>query len=104
MKYAVYIHPTVHKETILKLSQNNQDRIYNLIRQFTANPYVGDSLQIKYIREKRFNGKRIYFVIFEDLKKVLIVAINNKKTQQKIIDSIRSNINKYRTYVKSIIE
>jgi len=103
MAYEVYIHPTIHKEVIIKLHLDNQDRINNLVQQFTVNPYVGDSLQIKCIREKRFDGKRIYFVIFEDLKAVLIVAISNKKTQQKTIDSIRLNMNKYRNYVKSII-
>ncbi len=65
MTYEIYVHPTVHKEVISKLSLDDQDRIHNLIQQFTINPYVGDSLQIKYIREKRFDGKRIYFVIRE---------------------------------------
>ncbi len=77
---------------IVKLPLEDQNRINNLVQQFTVNPYVGDSLQIKYIREKRFNGKRIYHIIFEDLKAVLIVAISDKKTQQKMIDSIRTNI------------
>lgn len=102
MKYSVYIHPTIHKEVISRLSLDNQNRIDNLVRQFLTNPYVGDSLQIKYIREKRFDGKRVYFVIFEDLKVVLILAISDKKTQQKTIDSIRNNLNGYRDYVKNL--
>jgi len=104
MEYSVYIHPTVYKEVILKLSSNNQDRINNLVQQLAVNPYVGDQLQIKYIREKRFDDKRIYHVVFEDLKAVLIVVISDKKTQQKTIDSIKLNINKYRDYVKSIMD
>ena len=102
MGYKVYIHPAVHKETIAKLLLNDQNRINNLVQQLADNPYVGDSLQIRFIREKRLDGNRIYYVVFDDLKKVLIVAISDKKTQQKTIDSIRSNINLYRDYVKNI--
>jgi len=104
MEYKVYIHPTIYGEVILKLSLEDQERINGLIQQFTINPYVGDSLQIKSIREKRLNGKRIYHVVFEDLKLVLIVAISDKKTQQKTINSIRSNMNVYREYAKSIVD
>jgi len=104
MKYKVYIHPTVYQETLVKLSSKDQERIDSLVQQFTTNPYVGDSLQIKSIREKRLNDKRIYHVVFEDLKIVLIVAVSDKNTQQRTIDSIRSNMDAYRDYVKSIID
>ena len=99
MEYKVYIHPTVYKETIAKLPEKDQQRIKKLTQQLTSSPYVGDVLQIKSIREKRLNGKRIYYVIFEDLITILIIAISNKKAQQKTIDSIRSNLNDYRNYV-----
>ena len=104
MGYLVYIHPTIYEEVISKLSSKDQERIDSLIQQFTINPYVGDSLQIKSVREKRLNGKRIYHIVFEDLKLVLIVAISDKKIQQKTINSIRSNINEYRDYAKSIVD
>ena len=104
MEYIVYIHPSIYEEVISKLSSTDQERINTLIQQFISNPYVGDSLQIKFIREKRFNGKRIHYVIFDDLKVVLIVAISDKKTQQRTINSIRSNMNEYRNYVKSIMD
>ena len=102
MEYKVYIHPTVYKETIVKLPEKDQLRIKKLTQQLTSNPYVGNILQIKSIREKRLNGKRIFYIVFEDLKIVLIVAISDKKTQQKTIDSIRTNMNVYRGYAKNI--
>lgn len=103
MKYKVKTLPVV-KRQIEKMSIDNQDRFVNLINQIENNPYVGDSLQIKYIREKRFNGKRIYFVILDDLKAVLIVAISDKKTQQKTIDFIRENLNDYRKLLKESLK
>ncbi len=102
MRYLVKTLPVVEKQ-MQKMSINNQNRFGNLINQIENNPYIGDSLQIRIIREKRFNGKRIYFVIFEDLRVVLIVAISDKKTQQKTIDFIRDNLNEYRELLKELL-
>jgi len=103
MKYLVKTLPSLYEKIIKKLSNNNQERFENLVKQLENNPHVGDSLQIKNIREKRFNGKRIYFVIFNDLKAVLIVALSDKKSQQKIIDFIRTNLNEYKELLKRIL-
>jgi len=58
-------------------------------------------LQIRVLREKRLDGKRIYYLIFDDLKAVLMVAVSNKKAQQKVIDYIIENINVFR---KTVLE
>jgi len=104
MKYLVKTLPILNNEIISNFSIHDQDRFDKLIKQIGINPYVGDTLQIRSIREKRFNGKRVYFVIFEDLKAVLIVAFGNKKDQQKIIDFIKDNQNEYRELVKKILD
>ncbi len=103
MGYTVITLPSLYKGIILKLSMNDKERISNIAKQLEINPYVGDQLQIKIIREKRFDGKRLYFVIFDDLNAVLIVALSDKKTQQKTIDLIKSNLNEYREYLKKIL-
>ena len=64
------------------------------------NPYVGDSLQIRALREKRLEEKRIYYLVFDDLNSVLVVAISGKKTQQKTINYILRYINDYRNYIR----
>ena len=58
-------------------------------------------MQIRVLREKRLDGKRIYYLIFDDLKAVLMVAVSNKKAQQKVIDYIIENINVFR---KTVLE
>jgi len=95
MDYKIHTTKRFDKE-ILKLSNKENQRIKNLYYQLKENPYVGDSLQIRTFREKRLNGKRIYYLIFEDLKSVLIVALSNKKAQQKVIDFIIKNIKTFR--------
>ncbi len=82
-----------------KLSNEETKRIKNIYNQLQENPYVGDQLQIKVLREKRLNGKRIYYLVFEDLWAVLMIAISDKKAQQKVIDYILDNINIFRESV-----
>lgn len=98
MSYEVYATERFDKETE-KLSNKENQRIENFHKQLRDNPYTGDQLQIKSLREKRLNGKRVYYLIFEDLKSVLIVALSNKKAQQKVINFIIKNIGMFRETV-----
>ena len=56
---------------------------------------MGDSLGYRFFREKRVGGKRVYYLVYEDLKAVLMVAISDKKTQQETIDEIKSRLQDY---------
>lgn len=103
MVYAVYRIEGFKKEEE-KLSKDDKDRIKKIYEQLKINPYVGDQLQIKYLREKRLTKKRIYYLVFEDSKAVLVVGMSDKKTQQKTIDNILTFINDYRNYLKELLE
>lgn len=50
----------------------------------------------KFFREKRVDGKRIYFLIYEDVVVVLVVAISDKKAQQVTIDKIKMAFELYK--------
>ena len=86
-----------------KLSNEEIKRVNKLIEQLKENPYVGDQLQIKILREKKLEEKRIYYLIFDDLNAILIIAISNKKAQQKEIDFIKDNINNYKKYLRRLL-
>jgi hypothetical protein len=62
---------------------------------------IGKLLGRKYFREKKFGGKRLYFLVYKKFMVILGVGISNKKTQQNTIDKILSEI---RNYEKFIIE
>lgn len=98
MTYKIFTTGRFDKE-INNFSEKDNQRIENLYQQLRENPYVGDQLQIKVLREKRLNDKRIYYLIFDDLNSVLMVAISNKKAQQKVINFIIKNINNFRETV-----
>jgi len=67
------------------------------------NPYVGDQLRYRFLREKRIKEKRIYYLVYDDLLAVLLVAISDKKTQKETIDRIVKYFKEYRLYMKELI-
>src|SRR3989344_7983913 len=103
MPYEVYTTISFDREMV-KLNKEEQDRIRKIFLQLRGNPYVGDHLQIKILREKRLEEKRIYYLVFDDLTSVLVVAISNKKTQQKTIDQIIKYVGQYRAYLLDLLK
>jgi hypothetical protein len=68
------------------------------------NPFVGKPLSYKFLREKRINEKRIYYLIYEDLHLVLLVATSGKKDQQITIDYIKDYLKDFRIFAENIIK
>ncbi len=103
MVYAVYTTEKFDKE-MMKLSEEEQKRIKKIFFQIKDNPYVGDQLRYKFLREKRLQEKRIYYLVYDDLQAVLIVAISNKKTQQETINHIVQYFDEYKIYLEKILK
>jgi hypothetical protein len=64
------------------------------------NPYTSDQLRYKHLREKRIKEKRVYFLVYDDLQAVLIVALGGKKDQQATINHIVDYFDEYREYLE----
>lgn len=73
-----------------------------LPKKLSINPFVGDQLSYPFLREKRIKEKRVYFLIYEDLKLVLLVAVSGKKDQQATIDHIKNSLNEFRIIAENI--
>lgn len=71
-------------------------------KQLSNNPYIGDPLSYKFLREKRVKEKRIYFLVYEDLKLVLLVATSGKKNQQETINHIRYQLGEFKKVAEQI--
>ena len=82
-----------------KLSKQEKIRIDKIKEQLRLNPYVGKPLGYKFFREKRFDGKRLIHLIYENSVIVLVVAYSDKKTQQATIDTIKRAFEIYRREV-----
>ena len=68
------------------------------------NPHVGKPLGYPYLREKKIGGRRVYYLIYDDLKLVLLVAVSDKKDQQATIDHIKGNLGEFRIVAEKIIK
>ncbi len=102
MAYSVYTTETFEKE-IKKLSESERKNIKKIYVQLKENPYVGDSIKYRFFREKRLKEKRIYYLIYDDLSTVLIVAFGGKKAQQETINKIIKLLPEFRKYLKKLL-
>lgn len=103
MAYAVYITETFEKE-INKLSGSDKKIIQNMFLQLKENPYVGDQLRYRFFREKRLREKRVYYLIYDNLSAVLVVAISDKKAQQQTINEIIGGLPEFKLYIERLLK
>jgi len=73
-------------------------------QQLSFSPYSGSPLGYRFLREKRVKEKRIYYLVYDDLQLVLLVAASGKKDQQATIDHIKENLDEFRTVAENIIK
>jgi len=103
MAYAVYTTERFEKESG-RVSAFERGIIQKIFLQLKDNPYVGDQIRYRFFREKRIKDKRIYYLVYDDLNAVLVVAFGGKKAQQETIDEIIKCLPEFREYLKRILE
>ena len=103
MIYAVYSTPSFDKE-IKNLSKSDKDIIEKIFLQLKENPYTGDPIRYRFFREKRIREKRIYFLVYDNLAAVLVVAFGGKKAQEETIDEIIKCLPEFRKYAEEILK
>ena len=99
MKFKVYRTKTFDKG-FDRLPFAEQEMIKKFEKKLVDAPYLGRPLGYVFFREKKLNSRRIYFLIYEDVVIILMVAISDKKAQQVTIDAIKSKLNEYSAYIK----
>lgn len=102
MPYAVYRTPIFDKK-LEDFSEEFKKQIDNFENQLAQYPYVGKPLGVKWFREKKLSKYRMYYLIYDDLKAVYIITLSAKKDQQKIINTIKHFLDKYREEIERII-
>lgn len=88
-----------------KLDNSEQIRIRKTITQLKEpGGSVGKPLSgLSFFKEKKLNGKRVYYLFYETYKVILIIAISDKKTQQVTINQILIDMAEYQRYVLETI-
>ena len=92
------------QEEILKYDKNIQDRVDKIEDKLMFNPEYGNPLGTRWFRESRFENYRIYYLVYEDLQAVYIVAISSKKDQQKTINTVRLFLDFFREEIQKLVE
>ena len=87
---------------ISKWSKVEIESAEKIPEQLKENPFVGQQLRYPFLREKRIKEKRVYYLIYEDLNLVLLVAVSGKKDQQSTIGRLISQFAEYRKVAEQI--
>jgi len=83
-----------------KLDDSEKKRVRKIMKQLKEQGNkVGKPLGRPYFREKKFGGKRLYFLFYKQFAIILAVGISNKKTQQITINKIISEIKEYEKFI-----
>lgn len=101
MPYQIY-----ETETFSKLygamEKVEQDWVSKIKLQLIENPNTGKPLKFEWFREKKFGDKRLYYLIYKEVSRILLVSFGSKKEQQKIINHIIENKERYRKIIESV--
>ncbi len=88
-----------------KLSSQEQVRVNKILKQLkeqgedTGKPLSG----LSFFREKKFNGKRLYYLVYKESFVILTIAISDKKAQQATINRILLDLVEYQQYVYDLL-
>jgi mRNA-degrading endonuclease RelE of RelBE toxin-antitoxin system len=93
-----------YSEKLNKLDALEQDIVSKFEQKLKINPYSGKPLGYKFFREKKFDGKRFLFLVYEKHKAIFLVTITDKKAQQNVIDLIKANLDVYKENLKKLLD
>ncbi len=103
MVFRVYRTDEFDKQ-LSKLSRSEQEDIHEFEKKLSINPYAGKPLGYRFLRENKLDGKRVYYLVYEDLIIILMVAISNKKEQKDRIRSIKENLEGYYDQIRDALK
>lgn len=99
--YTVILTNAYEKE-ISKWDKSERNIAEKIPKKLAENPYIGKPLNYPFLREKKIKGKRIYYLIYDDLRLVLLIATSDKNDQQEVINFIKSNLFEFRKVAEEI--
>jgi len=71
--------------------------------RLVENPFTGKPLGRDFVREKKIGGKRVYFIVYDLPRIVLLVAVSDKKTQRTVIAGILGALESYSLFIDEVI-
>ena len=102
-QYRIY-HSKRFDEELEKFDKDLIERVDKIEDELLKNPYSGKPLGTRWFREKRYNKYRIYYLVYDYLKSVFMVAISEKKDQQKVINTIKLLLDFFKEELQKLID
>src|SRR3989338_4782607 len=93
-----------YEKKLKKLDSQEQERAKKFEQELKQEPHSGRPLGYEFFREKKFNGKRLYFLVYNSHKAVFLITISGKKAQQEVIDVIKANLDIYKEQLERILK
>jgi len=87
-----------------KLDKSEVIRIEKFEQNLKKEPFTGKPLGYRFFREKKFDGKRLLFLVYEEHSTVFLVTITDKKAQQGDIDFIVSHLRVYKNEIEKLVK
>lgn len=101
--YKVIATETYLKE-VSKLDKSEREDAEKVPQKLALNPFAGKPLHFPFLREKRIREKRLYYLLYEDLSLVIMVAVSGKKNQQQTIDYMYRNLEGFRKLAEELVK
>jgi mRNA-degrading endonuclease RelE of RelBE toxin-antitoxin system len=79
-----------------KLDNSAKQQVERVLLQLQENPHSGKPLGYTFFREKKIGKHRIYYLIYDNFLVVFVIAMSEKKDQQKTIDAVKALIPFYK--------
>ena len=101
MPYEIY-ETEVFSVLYKNMEKKEQEWVDKIKFQLKENPSAGKPLRYEWFREKKFENKRLYYLIYSNMKRVLLVSFGSKKYQQSVINHILENKERYKKIIESV--
>ncbi len=93
-----------YEKKLKKLDKDYQERVFTFEQHLKNEPYSGKPLGYTFFREKKFNGNRLLFLVYEEHNVVFLVTLTNKKAQPHEIDLIKANLDVYKETIQRLVK
>ncbi len=103
MHYEIY-HSELFDKELERYPKEFKEWLDTIEKQLAENPYVGDHLNVRWFREKKHGKFRVYYLIYDEIKAVYMIAISAKKDQQRIINTIWLLLDNYREEILDLVK
>ncbi len=93
-----------YQKKLDRLDKTERTKVEVFEQRLKLEPFSGKPLGYKFFREKKLNGKRILFLVYEGHNSVFLITITDKKAQQHEIDMIKNNLDIYKSKLERVLK